>query len=141
MYTLSLHDALPISRAEESVHDQARFGDFTACLFPIFAGSNFLNFGSRLLETREVFRRISRNGILSREKIHDGFQTLLLEKPCRDEHIAAVIPLAAKNGRVTRGQVAIGRAKELKKSGPRVLHELQAGDAVALRCERVHLAH
>jgi hypothetical protein len=74
------------------------------------------------------------NGILSREKIHDGFQTLLLKKPCRDEPVASVIPLAAKNGSVTRGNVAIGRAEELKKSGPRVFHEPQAGNAEALRC-------
>src|SRR5206468_2510439 len=78
---------------------------------------------------------------LSGEKIYRRFQACFLKAPCDNKAISTVISFAAKNRRTACGYVAIASSQELEELRSSVFHQLQAGNAVALRGEAVHFPH
>src|SRR5690348_9406652 len=95
------------TRAEKSVHNHTRLSHLRTRRVPLSATCDFLNCDAGLFQPLKIFRSVSPNGIFLCEKINAWLQALLLKKPGNNEPVAAVVSLATKNSRATRGYVVV----------------------------------
>ena len=94
-----------------------------------------------LLPALQIRRRLAANRRRIGKEENAGRSARFAQTARHHHAVAAVISLAAENHDIARRQIGKVSLQIIRHARARVLHQLQAGNAVALGGQPVHLAH